>query len=316
MLDVTRLRVLAAVARHGSITAAARALQYAQPSVSHHIARLEAETGAQLLQRVGRGVRLTEAGQVLAARAEEILDRLDAAEAALRPYRGLRHSRLRLAAFPSALGTFVPRAAAAFAADHPGVELRLTEAEPADAARLLHAGEVDVALLFAYGRTPAAEDRGMRLTPLLTEPIYLVTPSGMNGDRLADHAGRRWIGGCERCRTHLTRYCTAAGFTPDIAFTTDDYLATQSLVAAGLGVTTLPALALAAHRHPHVRTIRLPHTARLVSAAVPGRPGDPPAVADLLAHLATAAAETIIEQERVDPGTGPRNATPSLRQLS
>ena len=75
MLDVTRLRVLVAVARHGSVTAAARALNYAQPSVSHHLSRLEAETGALLTQRAGRGVRLTDAGRLLAERAEEILGR-------------------------------------------------------------------------------------------------------------------------------------------------------------------------------------------------------------------------------------------------
>jgi DNA-binding transcriptional LysR family regulator len=299
VLDVTRLRVLAAVARYGSITAAARALRYAQPSVSHHLARLEAETGSKLVQRVGRGIRLTEAGRVLAGRAEEILGRLDAAEAELAAYAGLRSGRVRLAAFPSALGTFVPRAAAAFAADHPDVELRLTEAEPPDAARLLRAGEVDVALLFRYSAVAATSaaavatgDGGLRRVPLLTEPIYLVTPAGLPGDRLADHADRRWIAGCERCRTHLTHSCAAAGFTPDIAFTTDDYLAAQSLVAAGLGVTTLPGLALAAHRHPGVRATRLPDMARTTSAAVHGDAPDPPATAALLAHLVAAVTDS------------------------
>ncbi len=108
MLDVTRLRVLVAVARHGSVTAAARALNYAQPSVSHHLSRLEAETGALLTQRAGRGVRLTDAGRLLAERAEEILGRLDAAENELAAHVGLRAGRIRLAAFPSALSTLVP----------------------------------------------------------------------------------------------------------------------------------------------------------------------------------------------------------------
>ena len=72
MLDVTRLRVLVAVARYGSVTAAARALNYAQPSVSHHLARLEAETGTKLIQRAGRGIRLTDAGRLLAERAAEV----------------------------------------------------------------------------------------------------------------------------------------------------------------------------------------------------------------------------------------------------
>src|ERR1700684_2297482 len=100
MLDVTRLRVLVAVARHGSVTGAAHALNYAQPSVSHHIARLEAETGARLLQRAGRGGPLTDAGRLLAERAEEILGRMDAAENELAAYVGLREGRVRLARPP------------------------------------------------------------------------------------------------------------------------------------------------------------------------------------------------------------------------
>ncbi|WP_067473993.1 LysR family transcriptional regulator [Actinomadura hibisca] len=295
MLDVTRLRVLAAVARHGSVTAAARALNYAQPSVSHHLARLEAETGSLLVQRVGRGIRLTDAGRMLAERAEEILGRLDAVEAELAAHVGLRTGRVRLAAFPSALGTFVPRAAAAFTADHPGVELRFTEAEPPEAIRLLRAGEVDVAVLFGYpspDRAAPPPDDGLRRTRLRTEQISLVTPAELPGDTLADHADRRWITGCERCREHLVRACAAAGFTPDIAFTTDDYVAVQALVAAGLGVTTLPDLALQAQRNPAVRAVPLPGHTRELSTAVIGDPPDPPATAALLHHLAQAATAT------------------------
>jgi DNA-binding transcriptional LysR family regulator len=290
VLDVTRLRVLVAVARHGSVTAAAQALRYAQPSISHHLSRLEAETGSQLVQRAGRGIRLTEAGRMLAERAEEILGRLDAAESELAAYAGLRAGRVRLAAFPSALGTFVPRAAAAFAADHPGVELTFTEAEPPEAVRLLRSGQVDVALLFEHPYAPPKQDGGLRQTLLLSEPIYLVTPVDTAGDRLVDHVQRRWIAGCERCQAHLLRACAAAGFTPDVRFTTDDYVAVQELVAAGLGVTTLPALALLAHRNPRLRVARLPDDRREVTAAVYGEAPDPPPTAALLAHLGAAAA--------------------------
>lgn len=275
MLDVTRLRVLASVARHGSVTAAAQALGYAQPSISHHLSRLEAETGSRLVQRVGRGIRLTDAGRTLAERAEEILGRLDAAEAELAAHTGLRAGRVRLAAFPSALGTFVPVAAASFTAAHPDVQLHFTEAEPADAARLLRSGEVDVALLFDHPDAPADRDDGLRRIRLLTEPIHLVTPADLSGDTLADHAARRWIAGCERCRIHLMRACAAAGFTPDIGFTTDDYVAVQALVAAGLGVTTLPGLALAAHRNAAVRVVPLLDHERVVGAAVHGAAPDP-----------------------------------------
>lgn len=283
MLDVTRLTVLVAVARTGSVTAAARELHYAQPSVSHHLARLEAETGSRLIQRVGRGIRLTEAGRLLAERAEEILGRLAAASEELATYTGLRAGRVRLAAFPSALGTFVPRAAASFAAAYPEVDLRFTEAEPPEAIRLLRSGSVEAALVFGY--PDVADLDGLRHELLLDEPTYLVVPVGVEGDRLSDHRDRPWIAGCERCRGELLRVCGDAGFSPDIRFTTDDYVAVQSLVAAGLGVTTLPGLALSAHRDDRVRVVELPRSGRRVGVAVLGEPPDPPGTAALLTHL-------------------------------
>src|SRR6476619_7844013 len=123
MLDVTRLRIIDAVARHGSVTAAAKELHYSQPSVSHHLARLEAESGAQLLQRVGRGIRLTPAGQLLADRAAEIIGRIDAADAELSAHIGLTAGRVRLAGFSSAIGDLVPRAMETLARRHPGLEV-------------------------------------------------------------------------------------------------------------------------------------------------------------------------------------------------
>jgi molybdate transport repressor ModE-like protein len=306
MLDLTRLRVLEAVARHGSVTAAARELHYAQPSVSHHLARLEAETGTTLFQRAGRGIRLTDAGRMLAQRAAEILGRLDAAENELAALAGLREGRVRLAAFPSALGTLVPVAAARLQALQPGIDLMLTEAEPPEALRMLRAGYVDVAVIFRHEQaesTPGEEEEeGTRGILLLDEPVYLVTPlSAPDGEDarapgrstaagLAGYATERWIAGCERCRDHLLRQCARAGFVPKIAFTTDDYVAVQALVAAGLGVTTLPGLALRAARHPGVRAEALPGARRRVSALVYGAPPDPPATTLLLKVLADAQA--------------------------
>ena len=144
------------------------------------LAKLEAETGAKLIQKVGRGIRLTEAGQMLAERATEIIGRIDSAAAELSAHVGLRAGRVRLAAFPSALGTFVPGAAALLAREHPGLELRLTETEPPDALRMLRAGYVDVAVIFRYDDTDP-EDDGIRLTHLLDDPSYLVT-AGRTGD--------------------------------------------------------------------------------------------------------------------------------------
>src|SRR3954451_15176117 len=153
MLDVTRLRVLDAVSRHGSVTAAARAMNYSQPSVSHHLARLEAETGAQLLQRAGRGVRLTQAGQLLADRAREIIGRIDAADAELSAHVGLTAGRVRLAGFASAIGSPGARAArpaAPLAREHPGLQIGSTDTHPPEALELLRAGNVEVAIIFRY----------------------------------------------------------------------------------------------------------------------------------------------------------------------
>src|SRR5215471_17884902 len=180
ILDVTRLRVLVAVARHGSVTAAARSLNYAQPSVSHHLARLEAETGARLTQRSGRGIRLTDAGRLLAGRAEEILGRLDAAERELAAHVEQRQERIRLAVFASALATIVPAALSRLAAGHPGIDLLLAEAEPPEAMRMLRAGQVDVALVSRHTQNgtpvgPPATAEGARTRLILDEQVHLVT---------------------------------------------------------------------------------------------------------------------------------------------
>lgn len=281
MLDVNRLRVLVAVAREGSVTAAAEALHYAQPSVSHHLSRLEAEVGVPLVQRVGRGVRLTDAGRLLVDRAEEVLGRLDAAHAELDAYAGLRAGVVRVAAFPSALATLVPSALARFTAAYPDVRVELIESEPPESLHGLRAGEADVALVFEHDGTDT-ERRGMTSTLLLDEPIYVVTAvdDERSGDRsdLATYADERWIAGCERCRRHLLERSARAGFTPTIGFETDDYVAVQALVAAGVGVSTLPGLALVGHQNPGVRIERLRDDGRRVHAVTFGAPPPPLAV--------------------------------------
>jgi molybdate transport repressor ModE-like protein len=301
VLDVSRLRVLVAIARTGSVTAAAKELHYSQPSVSHHLARLEAETGAQLVRRAGRGIRLTEAGRTLAERGAEILGRLDAAEAELSAHVGLSQGRVRLAAFPSALGTFVPEAAALLATRHPGLRVSLTEAEPPEAVRMLRAGYVDVAVIFRYDLE--SEDDGIGTRRLLDEPSYLVTAEETQPD-LSAHADDEWIAGCDRCRLHLLDMCSRAGFDPRVSFTTDDFVAVQALVAAGLGVTTLPGLALLAARNPAVHTAVLPDSTRHVLAATYGEPPEPPATSALLEALTEAGTE--VDARLSDRGRRPR----------
>ena len=287
MLDVMRLRVIDAIARHGSVTAAAKELHYSQPSVSHHLARLEAETGAQLVQRVGRGIRLTQAGRLLAARAAEIIGRSDAAGAELSAHVGLAAGRVRMAGFSSAIGSLVPRAVAVLAGRHPGLQISLIDEHPPEALELLRTGKIDVAIGFRYDETEPEPD-GVRLHHLLDDPVYLL--SLRRHRKLTALRDETWIAGCERCRSHLLSLCADEGFEPRIGYTSDDMVVMQALVAAGLGVATLPGLALRAHRHEGLVATELRGSQRHVYAATYGEPPDPPATAALLEALAEAAA--------------------------
>jgi DNA-binding transcriptional LysR family regulator len=287
MLDVNRLRVIDAVARHGSVTAAARDLHYSQPSVTHHLARLEAETGAQLLQRVGRGIRLTPAGQLLADRAAEIIGRIDAAGAELSAHVGLTAGRVRLAAFASASGSLVPAALATLAGEHPGLEISLIDTHPLDALELLRAGQIEVAIIFRYDETEP-EPPGVRLHHLLDDPVYLLSSRHEAGG-LTALSDATWIAGCERCRSHLLSVCADAGFDPRIGYVSDDMVVMQAWVAAGLGIATQTGLALRAHHIEGVVATELPDSKRHIYAATYGEPPDPPATAALLAALAEAA---------------------------
>jgi DNA-binding transcriptional LysR family regulator len=286
MLNLTHLRVLEAVARHGSVTEAANELHYSQPSVSHHLGRLEAATGAKLIQRVGRGIRLTPEGELLAGRATEILGRVDAASVELAARVGLRAGRVRLAGFQTVLSTLVPKAAAELSRSHPGIELNLVDAHPVEGLNMLRSGHVDIALVFWDADIPLEEEE-FRLTHLLDDPLYLV--SDQPDQRLEDHRDSAWVGGCERCRAATITACERAGFSPRIAYSCDDTVVTQSLVGAGMGVAILNGLALHAHRAPGIHTTQLTESVRQIYAATYGDPPDPPATTVLIEILASVA---------------------------
>src|ERR671910_2421764 len=249
MLDVRRLKVLREVAARGSFSAAAEALNFTQSAVSQHIAALERETGTQLVERFSRGVRLTEAGSVLVGHAEAILARLESAEEDLAAIAGLRGGRLRLVCFQSAGATVVPRAVATFHGRHPDVELSLREAEPDEAALLLKAGDVDLALVYDHPATMLVPE--LELTHLLDDCYDALLPGGHPlAERrrlsLADLSDEPWIlsTSVSGCRRITESVCREAGFEPRVAFEADETLAAQALVAAGVGVTILPRLAL------------------------------------------------------------------------
>jgi DNA-binding transcriptional LysR family regulator len=255
--------------------------------VSHHLARLEVETGAQLLQKVGRGVRLTPAGQLLASRAAEIIGQLDAADTELAALVGLTAGRVRLAGFSSVIGSLVPRAAAALARKHPGLQISLTNTQPPQAIELLRAGKIDVAIIFRYDETEPEPD-DIRLHHLLDDPLYVLATQQ---NTIADLRDATWIAGCDRCRTHLVALCADEGFDPTFGYNSEDMVVVQSLVAAGLGVATSPGLALRAHRTAGIVASELPGADQHIYAATYGEPPDPPATTALLKALAEAASQ-------------------------
>jgi DNA-binding transcriptional LysR family regulator len=285
-VNLVHLRVLAAVARHGSVTEAANELHYSQPSVSHHLSRLEAAVGVKLIQRVGRGIRLTPEGELLAGRAGEILGRVDAAASELAAHVGLRAGRVRVAANASALSTIVTRAASLLAEAHPGLELIVYDRHPVEALEMLRQSEIDVALVFRYADAPV-EPEVFRLVHVGNDRIHLL--SRRPDDAIAHHRDSPWIGGCARCQEELIAMCRREGFTPRIASHSDDIVVVQALVAAGVGVTTQPGLALQAHRRPDIHTTEISHSPRQLFAVTYGDPPDPPASTALIETLHEAA---------------------------
>ncbi|MFN8097038.1 MAG: LysR family transcriptional regulator [Dermatophilaceae bacterium] len=304
MIDVAGLRVMKAIADEGSFTGAAAALGYSQPAVSQMVRRLEQRAGTALVDRVGRTVRLTEAGSALARRASDVLMAIDAAEEEVAAIAGLRAGRVRLAAFPSASATLVPKALALVKERYPDVAVSFTEAEPPESLAALRAGECDLAIAFAYEGTDVGrgeEDLDLFVTRhLLDDEVLLALPTGhalagggvIDIDQLRDET---WIAGCPRCRGHLLSMCRSADFTPDVAFETEDYVAVAGLVAAGLGVALIPDLIVRTAHHPDVVTTQVrPASKRQIVAVTTADLERVPAVAATLDALCEVAHSTAL----------------------
>jgi len=303
MLDVKQLRVLKEVGERGSFSAAAEALSYTQPAVSQQIAALEKRANARLVDRTSRGVHLTDAGQALVDHAEVVLSRLAAAEAELEAMAGIRGGRVRLASFPTAGASILPPAVALFTERYPEVELSFVEREPEEAAQMLRAAELEVAIVFEYGEynQPELERfyEGIELHRLVDDPMYLALPLGHPAGqkarvRLQDVADETWIqesGNHSWCGRFHETACKAAGFTPKVGFRSDDYNVVQGLVAAGVGISLLPGLSMTNVREDIVvRSLGRNAPARRIAAATLAGRYRSPATEAMLGILAEVAA--------------------------
>ncbi len=252
MLDVKRIKVLREVIDRGSFSAAGDGLHLSQSAVSQQVAALEREVGLPLLDRTSSGPRLTEAGEALMGHADAVFARLEEAERELAEIAGLKRGRVRLVSFPTASATLVTRAVSRFRRSHPGVELHLAEREPEDAIPALRRGEYDLALYFDFADMPDELGRDLQRALILEERMWIALPGGhpltsKAAIAIKELAGEDWLCGetADSCRAHVFHLCRSAGFEPRISFESDDYAVMQGLVAAGLGVTLLPDLALA-----------------------------------------------------------------------
>ena len=252
MLDVKRLTILREVANQGSFSAAGEALFLSQSAVSQQVATLEREVGMQLLDRTREGPKLTDAGRALVGHAEAAIARLEEAERELAAIAGLEGGELRLASFPTASATILTEAVSIFHHRHPAVRLSVADAEPEESLPRLRAGELDVALTFDYPSIPKLEERDLEQTLVLSESMHLALPKNHPlADRevvpLSEFCETEWLCGSapSTCGEVVLSACRNAGFEPRVGFESDDYNVMQGFIAAGLGVTLLPDLALA-----------------------------------------------------------------------
>lgn len=254
MLDLRRLRLLRELKERGTIAAVADALQFTPSAVSQQLAMLEREAGVRLLERAGRGVRLTDPALALVEHADALLERVALAEADLAAAAGTVTGRGRVAAFQSvALHLAIP-AIEALQRDAPRLRCELLEAEPEQALPALALGEVDLVLGDEWQHQPLRLPDGVQRHELFGDPVFLVLPAGHPATRrhrgavpLAELAGEAWASG------HLgmgwaemtARTCRElGGFDPDVRHRANDATISVALVARGLAVTMLPDLAL------------------------------------------------------------------------
>jgi DNA-binding transcriptional LysR family regulator len=277
MIDVRRLQVLSYVAAEGSFSAAANKLGLTQSAVSQHISALERELGVSVVRRGTRPAELTEAGFALARHATGILARLEAAEQELAEIGERRRGRLRFGCFPTVLGTLMPAAFARFRRMHPDVRLTVIDDHLHRLVPRLESGELDLAVIYDHEALTDVGAGAFERVPLLEDRFQAVLPAShpltrRRSLRLQDLRDEPWIGGAPSSAWfRIVRHaCRVAGFSPQADFASDDYIAVQALVAAGLGVSVIPGLAVA-HPLPGVAVRKLASGApvRRISAAWP-----------------------------------------------
>jgi DNA-binding transcriptional LysR family regulator len=245
--ELHQLQYFESVSRHLHFTRAAEELNVAQPSVSQQIRKLEAELGLPLFHRVKRRVVLTEAGTVFLPRARAVLQLLDEARVAMRDLHGMQKGSLSVGATPSVGTHLLPTALATFSRQQPGIALTFHEGGSRNLVKLLEEGELDLAVVIQPIRHPA-----LQTIPLMQEELLLAVPrdhplaqrQSVDLTELQDEPFVMLREGAYDLRDQTVAACRRAGFVPRVALNGGEMDSVPCFVAAGLGVTILPAMVL------------------------------------------------------------------------
>lgn len=298
LADVARLRAFALVADLGSVSAAAGVLGYTQSAVSQQLAALERETGLALIDRGRRPLRPTPAGAVLLPHARHVLGAAGAAEGALADLRGGRRT-LRLAAFTSALSSFVPAAVRDLRRASADLVVRVLQLETREAIERLRRGEADLAVVHHMPGVAVPDTAGLRGRHLLDDHLSVVVPerhrlARRDEVRMADLDGEPLVlprreTPAGRFRAVVEQLCADAGFTPTVAYEIDDLPAAQAFAAVGIAIVPMHGLTLGTVPAGAVTRplAERPAGSRRIEALVPA--ASDPRVEELLEHLAVSA---------------------------
>ena len=260
MLHLERLRVLHAVWTTGSVVGAARTLHVTTSAVSQQMARLEREVGQLLVERHGRGIRLTEAGTLLARHAGDLLTHVERVEAGLAEHRGAVAGTLMIGAFATAARGLLPGVLRDLRSRYPDLSASLSEREPHEAIPHLVRGHLDVAVVQDWADDPLTVPDGLSRRHLLDDPFDVALPvdhplADRDSIAVKELASDDWISWDtgQICHDWLVRTLRAEGVEPRVTHTASEHSTQLALVAAGLGAAVIPRLG----REPAPPSVRL-----------------------------------------------------------
>jgi DNA-binding transcriptional LysR family regulator len=273
VLEIRRLRLLYELSHRGTLSAVADALHFSPSAVSQQLAQLEAESGVRLLEHVGRGVRLTDAGRHLAAQTELLLTQLEQAEADLAASDGTPTGTVRIASFQTATLALIPRALRTLQ-QHERLRVEIAQVEPEQALPALIAHDYDLVIGEEYPGLPAAISAGVHREELSKDRLRLAVPAGKytRGNaqfRLSQLSQHPWVMEPQGSASRMwaTAMCRTAGYEPDVRYESTDLLAHVTLVAHGHAAAFVPDLVWY-DRPPSVPVYPLPNQQRLLYTLV------------------------------------------------